>query len=109
MGKMPEPLRRFCSGIPPRFLAVLLVALAYVVFLTVDQMHWWQLRPDYAFGWLVPVFVVYVVVERWPMLRAVLGAAGSSPLARWQRDAVAAAAGLALAMGLVLFLMGAVY
>src|SRR5271165_1793661 len=99
MGKMPEPLRRFCSGIPPRFLAVLLVALAYVVFLTVDQVHWWQLKPDYAFGWLVPVFVVFLVVERWGALRGVFRASAPSPLSPLVRGVAAGAAGLALAFG----------
>jgi exosortase/archaeosortase family protein len=106
---MPNFLRRFCDSIPRRFLAAIIVALAFVAFLTVDQMHWWQLKPDYAFGWLVPIFVVYVVIERWPRLREAFQASSPSPLKPWQRLAASVAAGVALACGLIFFLFGAVY
>jgi exosortase/archaeosortase family protein len=98
------------AGVPPRFLAALAVALGFVVFLTVDQMHWWQLKPDYAFGWLVPLFVVYLVHERWPKLQGIFrAAAGPSPLPGWLRRACSATAGLALGGGLLLFLLAALY
>lgn len=95
--------------IPDRFLAALAVALAFVVFLTVDQVHWWRSNPDYAFGWLVPAFIVFLVVERWPQLKAIFRAAGPSPLPRWARGALSGAAGLAMGWGLLLFLLGALY
>jgi exosortase/archaeosortase family protein len=106
---MQKALSQLRSGIPDRFLAALAVALAFVAFLTVDQMHWWQLKPDYAFGWLVPVFVVYVVVERWPKFREIFRRPGPSPLSRPTRIAISIAAGLALGWGLVVFLLGAFY
>lgn len=106
---MTSILSRHLQGIPTRFLAALAVALAFVVFLTLDQIHWWRLKPDYAFGWLVPVFVIYLVVERWPKLQEIFKATGPSPLPDWLRRAVSAGAGLILGGGLVLFLLGAFY
>jgi exosortase len=106
---MIKLLRRAGPEVPDRFFAALALALAFVVFLTLDQMHWWQLKPDYAFGWLVPAFVVYVVVDRWPTLRKFFSASGPSPLPRALRWTCAAAAGLSLGLGLLFFLVGAVY
>lgn len=95
--------------VPRRFLAMLLVAFAFTVFLTVDQIHWWKLKPDYAFGWLVPVFVAYVVYDRWARLRRVLCAEAPSPLPRWARALASGGAGCALGGGLLFFLAGALY
>lgn len=106
---MMKTLSRLRSGMPDRFLAALALGLAFVAFLTVDQIHWWQLKPDYAFGWLVPAFIVFVVYERWPRLRAILSSGGQSPLPGWARRTFATLAGLALVLGLVFFALGALY
>jgi exosortase/archaeosortase family protein len=106
---MPNNLSRLQAGVPDRFLATLAVALAFVGFLTVDQMYWWQLKPDYAFGWLVPVFVIYLVYERWPRLQEIFRATGPSPLPGWLHTLCTAVAGLALGGGLLLFLLAALY
>jgi exosortase/archaeosortase family protein len=106
---MQKALNQLRTGMPDRFLAALAVALAFMVFLTVDQIHWWQLKPDYAFGWLVPAFVVYVVIDRWPKLREIFQATGPSPLPRLQRGAMSVAASVTLGLGLVVFLFGAFY
>jgi exosortase/archaeosortase family protein len=106
---MQNSLNQLRADIPVRFLAALAVALAFIVFLTVDQMHWWQLKPDYAFGWLVPVFVVYIVVDRWPRLQEIFRAAGPSPLPRGLRNTTSVIAGLMLGWGLLVFLLGAFY
>lgn len=34
-----------------------------------DQFYWWGERDDYSFGYLVPLFVGYVLYERWPLIR----------------------------------------
>lgn len=106
---MPKLLSRLCQGVPDRFLVALAIALGFVVFLAVDQQHWWRLKPDYAFGWLVPVFVVYLVVDRWPALRKNFCHAGESPLPPWLRAIVSAAAALCFGLGLAVFLLGAAY
>jgi len=106
---MPKIFSHAISGMPTRFLAALAISLAFVVFLTVDQAHWWQSKPDYQFGWLVPVFIVYILVERWPRLKAIFHAGGSSPLSGWLRGLISVAAGAALGLGLTFFIFGAVY
>jgi exosortase len=106
---MPNFLRRLSPDVPERFLVALMVALAFVVFLTVDQIHWWNSKPDYAFGWLVPVFIVYLVYDRWAQLREIFRAAGPSPLSSGLRGVVSLMAGLALGAGLLFFSVGAVY
>ena len=100
---------RLRLDVPDRFMAALAVALAFMLFLTVDQMHWWQLKPDYAFGWLVPIFVVYLIVDRWPQLREISRSKRPSPLSRELRGVMSVAAGITLAAGLALFLLGAFY
>lgn len=106
---MPKILSRLLPGIPERFLVALALGLAFVVCLTLDQMHWWQSKPDYAFGWLVPFFVVYLIFDRWEKLREIFRATGPGPLPRGLQRAVSGAAGLVLGAGLALFLLGAVY
>lgn len=41
-------------------------------FVTWDQWYWWSNREDYSFGFLVPVFVGYVLFERWPVIHSLL-------------------------------------
>jgi exosortase len=106
---MPSPSERFAEGVPFRFAAALAVAAAFVTFVTVDQSHWWLLKPDYAFGWLVPAFVVFLVVDRWKKIKLVLSPTGPSPLPPSLKVLASLAAGAALALGLVIFLLGAVY
>jgi exosortase/archaeosortase family protein len=106
---MPRILNRLREEAPDRFLAALALALGFVVFLTMDQQHWWRLNPEYVFGWLAPIFAVYLVGDRWPKLREIFRAAGPSPLPRWLRGAATAAASLALGGGLAVFLLGAAY
>jgi exosortase len=106
---MRKILNRLREGVPDAFVAVIVTAIAFMAFLTVDQMHWWRLKPDYAFGWLVPVFVTYVVADRWPRLQEIFGATGPSPLPRWMKAVASAGAGLALGFGILCFLVGALY
>jgi exosortase len=106
---MRSLLDRVRGGFPTAFLAVVAVSVAFMAFLTVDQVHWWRLKPDYAFGWLVPAFVVYVVAERWPRLREIFKAAGPSPVPGWLRLVISVAAGLGLAAGVACFLIGSLY
>src|SRR5450432_1350195 len=100
---------RLLSGAPASFVGALGVALAFVVFLTIDQVHWWQTKPDYAFGWLTPAFVIYLVFDRWPKLQKIFLAPGESPLPRAGRRVVVTAAAVLLAVGLGIFLLGAIY
>ncbi|MBI3884879.1 MAG: exosortase/archaeosortase family protein [Opitutae bacterium] len=80
------------------------------MFVAWDQSHWWRVKEDYSFGWLVPLFTLYVVYDRWPQIRERLRvAAGAAPSARWVRWTLNAAAGGALTLGALFFLLGAFY
>ncbi len=106
---MPNPRERSTNCVPGRFAAALAVALAFVAFIAVDQSHWWRLKPDYAFGWLVPALVAFLVFDRRQKLRDLLHPSGPSPLPPWLRTVATIAAGAALGLGLLIFLLGAVY
>lgn len=49
--------------------ALLVGFMAYMVW---DQWHWWANREDYSFGYLVPLFTIYVIYDRWPSIRSYL-------------------------------------
>lgn len=106
---MSPILRRLRAEVPAEFLAALAVAAVFVVLIALDQMHWWQLKPEYMFGWLVPFFVAFVVMDRWPKIVAALRGSGASPLAPGLRRAVEVFFGVMLAVGCVFFLLGALY
>jgi len=50
--------------------------LGFFAFVAWDQMHWWSERDEYSFGYLVPLFVAYVVFDRWPRIRELLRGQG---------------------------------
>ena len=52
----------------------LMLSVAFLVFVTWDQSHWWSSKEDYSFGWLVPAFVAFVIYDRWPRIRAAVAA-----------------------------------
>jgi len=88
------------------------MAAVFMTFTAWDQSYWWRTKEDYTFGWLVPLFVAYVVYERWPKVVAHLGATetpagvASTGNSRWSKF-LPLAVSLALAGGAVLFLFGA--
>lgn len=56
--------------------------LLLLVAVVLDQVHWWNLREDYLFGYLVPFFVGWVLYDRWPLVRDVYFGAAASPVGR---------------------------
>jgi len=48
------------------------LGLAFVGMVIYDQIFYWSTMEDYSFGYLVPIFVGYVVFDRWPKLKALL-------------------------------------
>ena len=44
--------------------------LVFGGFVVYDQLYYWLNREDYEIGFLVPIFVLYVIGERWPRIRA---------------------------------------
>jgi exosortase/archaeosortase family protein len=99
---------------PRIFLRGLVVLAGFMAFVAWDQSHWWALKEDYIFGWLVPVFVGYVVLDRWPRIKARWtqpwhGAARPAPAWAWLAGLGPVLFGLALLGGAVLFLLGALH
>jgi exosortase/archaeosortase family protein len=98
--------------VPAPFLMALLLGGAFLLFVTWDQSHWWSQKEDYTFGWLVPLFVAYVVYDRWPAITAALRdcAAPGSPratgLGKWLLRLLLACC---LLIGAMFFLLGAFY
>lgn len=56
------------SSLPKSSRWAAFAAGALSLFLIWDQHYWWKLRDEYAFGFIVPLFVAYVLYERWPVL-----------------------------------------
>ena len=98
------------AGIPGNFLAALGLAGGFMAFVAWDQSHWWRVKEDYSFGWLVPVLVLYAVYDRWPRILGHLHeAAVTPPGPRWMRWIHNLLASLSLLLGTLFFLLGAFY
>lgn len=112
MAKIFQDLRGALAQIPGSFRAALGLSAGFMGFVAWDQSHWWRAKEDYSFGWLVPLFVVFVVYDRWVNIEAALAAcaAEGSPRARgWRAWVLGGGVGVVLAMGAVFFLLGAFY
>ena len=101
------------TATPPVFLGGLLLAGGLMAFVAWDQSHWWRTKQDYGFGWFVPVFVAYVVYDRWPRVAAWLQNAGAENAAAatpaWLGKLAPVATVAALLGGGALFVLGALY
>lgn len=75
-----------------------------------DQYHWWSTRDDYSFGFLVPLFAVYVIHDRWPLIRAHFSSdctESRSSLSSWKAKFSEWAAYAVFLGGISLFSVGA--
>jgi exosortase len=100
------------AQVPGEFLAALALCAGFLGFVTWDQSHWWRLKEDYSFGWLVPLFVIFVVHDRWPKIRAGLAgcsAPGSPRATGPHKWLLRVAVGSVLTCGVLMFLLGAFY
>lgn len=100
------------ATVPGTFLAALALAAGFQAFVTWDQSHWWRIKQDYSFGWLVPLFVAFVVRDRWPKIIAALGecaADGSGRAAGWQKWVLYLGVGAMMTLGVLFFLLGSFY
>ncbi len=80
-----------------------------MAFLVVDQSHWWRLNPDYSFGWLVPLFVVFVIMDRWTGVVVLFRVQAPDRMPRTVSAALSVLMAGFLGTGLVFFLLGALY
>ncbi len=84
------------------------IALLFVAWLVWDLSHWWTLRDDYSFGFLAPVFSLYVVYDRWPRIRQLLsGQDGEGRDDGWLTRTLSACAIVVLLGGMLWFIFGA--
>ena len=94
------------------FLAALLLGAGFLAFVAWDQSHWWIIKQDYQFGWLVPVLAGYVIYDRWPQITAAVAACaidGSPRATGWQKWLLRILAGAAMLFGALMFLLGSFY
>ncbi len=76
------------TGVSSAFFSALAVVAGFMIFVAWNQSHWWRLKADYTFGWLVPFFVGYVVYERWPAVMAALNTPDDARvISLWRRIA----------------------
>ena len=104
--------QKLAAAVTGPFLAALLLGAGFLAFVAWDQSHWWRVKEDYGFGWLVPAFVAFAIYDRWPRITAAAaacGAPGSPRAAGWQKWLLGTAVGATLAFGVLMFLLGAFY
>ena len=109
---MTSAWKKLTAAVPASFLAALFLGAGFLAFVAWDQSHWWRVKEDYSFGWLVPAFVAFVIYDRWPKITVALSAcaAEASPRAAgWQKWLLRLAAGAALTFGALMFLLGSFY
>lgn len=107
------------TDLPPSTRRAAFALLGLTLFLIWDQYFWWKLRDEYAFGFIVPLFVAYVLYERWPLIWKGLAGAGSEEanqqslsergFARLAGIALTLLSVLMVAGGLLSFLAGVLY
>ena len=105
------------SALPVPALRAAIALTGLTLFLIWDQHHWWKLRDEYAFGFIVPLFVAYILYERWPILSAALvgekpgipEATTSRPVSKLLQPSLTVLAIAMLAGGLLSFLAGVLY
>jgi exosortase len=58
------------ASVPASFFFGLALAGCFMAFVAWDQSFWWRENENYSYGWLVPVFIGYVIFDRWPKVVA---------------------------------------
>jgi exosortase/archaeosortase family protein len=97
------------AAIPQSLVGALVIVFAFMGFVAWDQHHWWLLKDDYLFGWLVPVFVPYVLWERRATVAALIEGASAGDASQNLERLSNLVATATLAVGLAIFFIGAFY
>ena len=95
----------------PFWMAILLGA-GFMAFTAWDHSHWWINREDYGFGWLVPIFVIYVINERWTRITAAAAECrgpNSPRVDGWKKWSLGTLVAAVMLGGALMFLLGAFY
>ena len=86
------------------------LGLVFVGLVIYDQLFYWSNMEDYSFGYLVPIFVGYVVYDRWPKIRTLLLGENDDMLSSTKPSILMRATEvvfyLGLLMALAMFLLG---
>jgi exosortase len=64
---------------PKSFISVVVLILSLAAFMVWDQSYWWESRDDYSFGYLVPLFALYVIYDRKEAILGFLTQVDSNP------------------------------
>lgn len=46
----------------------LLLLSVFLIYLVSDQINWWEGNPNYSFGYIVPMFLFFIIYDRWSQL-----------------------------------------
>ena len=57
---------------PKSFISVIVLIIFLAVFMIWDQSYWWESRDEYSFGYLVPLFALYVIYDRKELILSLL-------------------------------------
>jgi exosortase/archaeosortase family protein len=99
-------------GTPPRsgaFLAAMGLSGAFALLVVIDQSFWWRTSEEFSFGWLTPLFVGFVLYDRWKRIgEAWQGCEPDGEGAPCGRG-LDLLAGIVLLAGIGLFVLGADY
>lgn len=106
------PWKTMSNSLSGPFAGALLVMFGFMGFIAWDQSHWWYYKEDYGFGWLVPMFVLFVLNDRWARIKSALAgcrAENSPRVMGLAGGLLSALVYLGLIGGGLLFLAGAFY
>ncbi len=109
---MREFWKQLRATLPGTWLAALALAGGFQLFVAWDQSHWWRVKQDYSFGWLVPLFVAFVIHDRWGKIVAGVNACaapGSPRASGGQKWLLRLAIGATMLLGVLFFLLGSFY
>lgn len=83
--------------------------LGFTAFVCYDQYYYWSTQAEYSFGYIVPLFVGFVLNERWPKIKGYLLGTDKSYIHAPRTGAATALEGLfglGLVLALGLFMLG---
>ena len=71
MSDVAQPAPNFKDLKKDQISASIMLA-GFAIYMIWDQFYWWGEREDYSFGYLVPLFAMYVIYDRWAVIRSFL-------------------------------------
>lgn len=78
-------LAKFLPALTPPLRYAALILAGLMVIMILNQQVWWERDDEYMFGYLVPLFVLYVLYERYTRMQWLLQRPDESTLTKTQR------------------------